>query len=193
MIRQSHRELPACWPDAASWITDHLDELISPPVRLHDHAIGDDGAPRLSAAFLAILTGSPFAEVTSSEVRSCPLDHPIGAPPCLRCDDRLSYTVTRNLYRHPLAAALGRLRGAPATSPDWPTPYTMMVVLLREGLVLERAAKAIGHPILGPDHRKTIEAAFLLATRRLVGRWSSGPIEQTRRISDAQADAEAAA
>lgn len=191
MQRSSQRELPACYPDAVAWLADHVDELQTPPVRLHDRAYGDDGAPRLSAAFLAFLTASPYDAYDVTETRTCPITHPYGVG-CHLCGGNLTFDVPRRLYRHPLAAALASLRHAPATSRDWPTPYAMVLTLLREGLDLDRAAASIEHPILGPDHRKTVEAAFLLAVRKLVGRWASGPLPRVR-LSDAQADAEAAA
>lgn len=191
-MQQSRREIPASWPSALSWLRDHLDGLVTAPERLHDHAIGDDGAPRLSAAFLAVLVGSPYATVTTTEQRNCRLEHPFDAPPCPRCDGQLTYSVDRDVYRHPLAAALATLRNAPATSHDWPRPYVMVVTLIREGLDLDRAAEAIDHPILGPDHRKTVEAAFLLAIRKLAGRWSSGPIPKTPKWTELSSSQQAA-
>lgn len=192
----SRKALPACYPDAIDWLKDHLDGLMQAPTRLHDRETGDDGAPRLSQQFMAVLAGSPYATTWSRDERACPLSHPIGAPTCSMCADQLTYTVQSEVYRHPLAAALATLKHAPATSHDWPTPYQLVLTLLREGFDLDRAATAIGHPILGPDHRKTVEAAFLLAVRKLVGRWASGPIPRAPRwieLSEAQQNAENAA
>ena len=195
-MQQSRRELPACWPDAIAWLREHVDGLMVAPVRLHDRDIGESGGPRLSAAFMAVLVGDPYVTMTSSEVRACPQPHPYGAAPCFMCSNQLTYTVHRDVYRHPLAAALADLKRVPATSHDWPTPYRMVVTLLREGLDLDRAAAAIEHPILGPDHRRTVEAAFLLAVRKLVGKWASGPIARAPKWvdrSDSQRAAEDAA
>ena len=179
------------WTDAAEWLRDHLDGLRLAPARMHDAALGESGAPRYSAVFWAILAGTAYDAVDTEETRTCPVSHGYGDP-CVRCDGNMSYVVYRRMYRHPLAAALARLRHAPATSPDWPKPYAMVAALLHCGLDLDAAAQAIGHPILGPDHRKTVEAAFLLALRKLEGRWASGPLPR-RAPSEAQSAAEAAA
>lgn len=175
---------------ATTWLDEHVDELRKPPTRLHDHALGDGGAPRYSAAFWAILAGGPYDSYDVDEARSC-IDHAYGVG-CARCAGNLTYTVPRTLYRNPLAAALARLKHERATSPGWPTPYAMCVVLLRCDLSVDIAAGLIGHPIMSLDHRKTVEAAFLSAIRKLYGRWASGPMPR-RSVSDAQADAEAAA
>ena len=195
-MQQSRRELPACWADGVAWLKDHLDGLMQAPTRLHDKETGDDGAPRLSQAFMSVLVGSPYATTWSRDERACQLPHPLGAPTCSRCGDQLTYTVQAEVYRHPLAAALATLKHAPATSHDWPRPYVMVLALIRVGFNLDLAAANIGHPILGPDHRKTVEAAFLLAIRKLVGRWASGPIPNRPKwteLSSSQQTAEDAA
>lgn len=174
-LMQRESRSPATYLEGIQWLRDHADELREAPTRLHDHAIGEGGGPRYAAAFWALLMGSPYATVSVDETRDCPIGHRYSEP-CQLCDGNLSYVVARTLYRHPLAAALERLKHAPATSHDWPKPYELVVLLLRSDFHLPVAAAAIGHPILDDDHRKTVEAAFLLAIRKLAGRWSSGPI-----------------
>lgn len=176
---------------ATEWLALHLDELRKPPTRLHDAALGESGAPRYSAAFWAILAGGPYDAYDVEETRSC-TDHPYGAA-CFRCQGNLTYTVPRRLYRHPLSAALARLRHERATSPDWPSPFVMCVALLRCDLDVTQAAWAIGHPPGSRDEEATVQAAFLLALRKLYSRWASGPMPKARGISEAQGDAEAAA
>ena len=82
------------------------------------------------------------------------------------------------------------LRKAPPSSPDWPPPYVMCLTLMRTGGDLYVAARLIGHEITSLDHRKTVEAAFTLAVRRLAGRWASGPVPKTPQRSEAQSVAE---
>ena len=175
---------------ARTWLADHLDELRKPPTRLHDAALGDGGAPRYSAAFWAILAGGPYDAYDVDEKRTC-TNHPYGVA-CNLCDGLVEYVVPRRLYRNPLAAALARLRHERATSPTWPTPYQLVLALLRADLDVTVAAWSIGKPIQSDDHRKVVEAAFLLAVRKLYGRWASGPLPR-RSPSEAQSAAEAAA
>lgn len=175
---------------ATTWLEEHLDELRKPPTRLHDAALGESGAPRYSAAFWAILAGGPYDAYDVEEPRTC-TDHGYGAD-CFRCGGNITYKVPRRIYRNPLAAALARLRHERATSPSWPTPYLLVIALLRANLDVLSAAWAIGHPIGSDDERATVEAAFLGAVRKLYGKWASGPLPR-RGISEAQGDAEAAA
>jgi len=176
--------------DARDWLDDHLDELRRVPLRLHDAAIGDDGAPRYSAAFWSYLTASPFATRDVVETRTCPRSHGFGEA-CAFCGGAITYDVPRVVYVSPLSAAFARLRKAPATSPQWPGPYIIVISWIANRYDLAAASEAFGRPYHSEDERKTVEAAVLLAVRKLVGRYATGPV-QRRGISDAQADAEAA-
>src|SRR5689334_22420669 len=109
------------------------------------------------------------------------------------CEGQLSWVSTREIYVHPLAAALERLSHVPANAPTNPTPFVLVVCLLDCGLDIDRAYERLwGKPISSADRRATVEAMFLLAVRKLQGRWSSGPLPKRKPISEAQAIAEAA-
>ena len=158
---------------AIAWLRSNIDGLERAPERLHDHVVGDKdatGAPRFSGRFWAILTFSPFAVRDSPDAGSLPA------------------------YAHPLSAALDKLRHEPATSKVWPTPFQLVVALMHAGFDVRRAAKLIGHPIKSPDQRATVEAAFLLALRKLHGRYATGPIPRPyTSLSESQRHAEDAA
>lgn len=171
------------------------DGLVEAPPRLHDHAVGDKdalGSPRFSGEFWRILISGPYAHHEAIEWRSCPAPHGPPNPPCERCNDRYGYEVAMDVYDHPLAAALENLRGAPATSRAWPKPYSIGLALLATGGSLERACAELGIEILSDDHRKTVEAEFLWALRKLAGRYATGPVPRAQPKSAAQLDAEAA-
>ena len=190
----------ASFTEAVTWLAERAS--LEHPTKMHDRATGDDGAPRLSEGFIRWLTRDEpsetpwaFETFTTTVQEDCPRPHPIrakGEPRCELCDDALWWSKTRPMYVRPFAAALERLRHKRATTPDWPTPYEMVVRLIAARYDLEYAAFAIGHPILGEDHRKTLEAKFISVVRDLSDRYQSGPMPRSRRISDAQASAEAA-
>lgn len=173
---------------ARSWLEDHLDELRRVPLRLHDAAIGDDGAPRYSAAFWSYLTASPFATKDIVETRTCPHDHSWGEP-CDFCGGSITYDVPRVVYVSPLSAAFARLRKAPPTSPQWPGPYTIVISWIANRYDLAAASEAFGRPYHSEDERKTVEAAVLLSCRKLVGRYATGPVAR-RGISESQSQAD---
>lgn len=192
-------------PDLASaveWCRDHWDEQRPVPTRLHVQATGDDGAPRMSGAFASFLVrsdppekGETPTDLTLTSTREevpCPLRL---LPDCARCGG-IGYTVHDVVtYAWPMSAALYRLQRVPATSRGWPTPYVMIVQLASHGWHVPAAAAAIGQPVLGPDHYKTVEAAFLLAIRKLYGRYASAPMPAPARpswvdMSESQRNAE---
>lgn len=193
----------ASFTDAVSWLRDYQDADL--PSKIHDRATGDDGAPRLSAGFMHWLTRdeadperSPWAFQTAlvTVQEDCPRPHPIrakGEPRCELCDDALWWSKTRSLYVRPFMAALERLSHVPPTSKDWPAPKELVLRLIASRYNVDAAADAIGHPVLGADHRATLEAVFLNATRKLVDRYSTGPVPRVGRRSEQQNDAEAAA
>ena len=174
--------------EAAAWLRDHADELREPPPRLHDAAIGESGAPRYSAAFWSLLVTGPYATRDITEKRNCSIAHGFGDP-CERCGGAQTYDVERRFYKWPLHAALASLKKAPATSPQWPTPHQLVIAFMRSGYDLATAAEIIGRPIRSEDERKVVEAAFILACRKLVGRYASGPVLKAGR-SESQSIAE---
>lgn len=184
--------------DALRWLRDHVDELEAPPLRLHGATVGDadaTGAPRFTPEFWALLTSTPYRTRWAQETVVCPLPHPLDAKkPCPMCSGQLSWTSSREVYVHPLAAALERLSHVPASAPTLPSPFVLCVALLDCGMDIDRTHQRLwDHPISSEDRRKTVEALFLSAIRRLQGRWSSGPIPKRGQISEAQSQAEAAA
>lgn len=173
--------------DGLTWLAEHVGELGEVPLRLHDRAIGDDGAPRLSAAFLAYLTQTPFATTWSTETRACDQQHPFGSV-CWKCGNQLTYSVTREMYRFPLAAALERLSNVRPAAPTHVSPFILTVKLIACDLDANRAARELDIAPISEDHRKVVEALFLSAIRQLHSRWSSGPIARRVTISDAVAE-----
>lgn len=188
----------ASFSEARSWLHDHLDELEVPPLRLHGSTVGDQdatGAPRFTPAFWALLTASPYRTRWAQETVVCPQDHPLRGKPCQMCGGQLSWVASREVYVHPLAAALERLSNVPSPAPTVPSPFVLVVCFLDCGLDLDRAHERLwGQPISSPDRRGTVEAMFLSALRKLHGRWSSGPIPKRSWVdlSDSQRNAEAA-
>lgn len=190
----------ATFAEARRWLVDHVDELESPPMRLHGATVGDGdqtGAPRYTPEFWALLTSSPYRTRFAQETVVCREDHPLASrKPCQMCAGQLSWVTTREVYVHPLAAALERLSHVRSSAPTVPTPFVLVVTLLDCGLDIDRAYERLwGKPISSADRRATVEALFLVACRKLVGRWSSGPIPKRSWVdmSDSQRAAEAAA
>ena len=195
MKRQS--DLPTL-ASGIAWLSEHLDELADIPYRLHDHAVGDKdafGAPRFSGAFWHRLVGSAFSfhEVKTSMSCHHPQLPPGGDPrQCDECYGIGVKDVTRDEYDKPLSAAMVALSHEPAPSTGTPQPIAYIVALLVSGMDIDQASRRVGIPIVSADHRLTVEAMFLRSIRKLYGRFRSGPVGR-RDISDAQADAEAAA
>lgn len=193
------KETLRSFSEGRAWLQEHLDELEAPPLRLHAATVGDQdatGAPRFTPEFWALLTSSPFRTRWAQETVVCPMPHPVRGKPCEMCANQLSWTSNREVYAHPLAAALERLSRVPANAPTNPTPFVMTVALLDCGLDLDRAHFRLwGRLIESEDRRKTVEALFLMAIRALQSRWSSGPIPKPSWIdrSESQRAAEEAA
>jgi hypothetical protein len=183
-------------PDLASaieWARKHWGEQRPVPTRLHVHEVQPDdllGSPKLAPDFWRYLQGDATATYTSRHEVPCPLRELADCPRC----GGAGYTIEERLhYEWPMTAALSKFAKVPATSKGWPTPYVMVVTLASNGWDVTRAAAAIGQPVLGPDHYKTIGAAFLLALRKLYNRYASAPLPERGWISgrsDAQRAAE---
>ncbi len=175
---------------ALEWLSAHLDDEAA-PLRLHDRSIGDDGAPRLSARFLAWLAAEPFDASPVTVTRSCyhpQLDR--GADPwaCTACSGTGVYDATEWHYRRPMRAALESLRRNPNPWPErQPAPAGILRALLAHALDGPAAALHLG---LSWD---AYQALVVMATRRLRARYAViVPAPTPRRAkSDAQLDAEA--
>lgn len=166
---------------ASRWVAEHLDDETL-PLRLHDRAIGEDGAPRLSARFLAWLTAGPFDIESRIETRTC--THPRLADvawrqknlpepdvwSCPSCAGSCVYDTTVSRYRRPMRAALERLRLHPGRWPERQmTPYMVLRWWMTRGLDGPEAAWDSG---TGWD---TFEALVVMAVRKLAGRYQQSP------------------
>lgn len=163
------------------------------PLRLHDFAIGDDGAPRLAARFVAYLDAQAYSTRDVEETEEC--YHPRSANPrdimaCPDCDGGTK-RVTHTRYLWPMWAALARLGKVPPTLPDQPAPVLVVVTLAHYRWDWRRTAQ-----VLRLDwHHDGGEAVILSALRRLADRYSDGPLPAVRWTakSEAQQTAELAA
>lgn len=180
---------------AIAWTRDHWNEQRTAPVRLHVSGTEPDdllGSPRMAPGFWRFLQGDSCAVEIAREETVCPLRYD---PDCARCGGTGVIVHERPVFRYPMAAALYRLSKVPATSPGWPRPYSLVVLLASSGWQVARAAAAIGQPVQSPDHYRTLEAAFLIALRKLHSRYASAPLPDLKwtEKSDAQRSAEDAA
>lgn len=163
---------------AVRWLAPRAAELGDAPLKLHTSGTAASdllGSPPFSGEFWLRLSTDAFAGHDVTITKTCSLPHPLDVV-CPRCDNNYSYTVTRKVYHRPFAAALSRLSHAPATSRAWPKPHAMILALIAAGFRLDGAARVIGHPIGSEDERTTVEAAFILAVRKLHDRYAEGPI-----------------
>ena len=181
------------YAEAVSGLRLRAAELADFPLRLHERAAGDDGAPRLSPAFLRHLTGSIHA---SHEVRVevvCPIRHEQGRK-CERCNDLGGWVATRDMYDRPLSRAIYRL--AHAKSRLRPHPLILVVALIDAAFDLDRAAAKVGIIIASADQRRNEEARFLAAIRALHSRYEEtvlGPRPGWTSLSESQQNAQDAA
>ena len=154
------------YAEAVAGLRDRAAELTDVPLRLHDHAIGDDGVRRLSPAFLRYLTGSVHASHPITVTVVCPARHETGRP-CEQCSDLGSWTTTSDVYDRPLSRAL--CLAAQRSLKLRPHPVVLVDALIAEDFDLRRAARRVGIVIVSEDQIKTEEARFLSAIRTVHG------------------------
>lgn len=160
-------------PEAIAWLRQKWDGRPI-PMRLHDRDTEGEGGLRFSGAFLAFLRARPFDAQTTEETDVC--HHPQltgdyirACPDCWGIGTR-EYTRTR--YRYPMWAALRCIENVPAIRPNHPSPYMCIALIVGSGWNARNAATVSG---LSWD---TAEGLFLMAIRRLHGRYRSGPVPQ---------------
>jgi hypothetical protein len=153
---------------ALEWLSAHLDDDII-PLRLHDRSIGEDGAPRLSASFLAWLTSEAFDASPVIVTRSCyhpQLDRGSDPWTCPTCVGSGVFDATEWHFRRPMRAALESLARNPNPWPErQPAPAAILRALLMYALDGRAAAVHLG---LSWD---AYEALVVMATRRLRSRY----------------------
>lgn len=143
------------------------------PIRLHDAAFGEDGAPRLSAPFLRYLTAHAFTVIEADETDVCA--HPRLASredpfACVDCGGMGVKTVRRARYAWPMWAALERLSHEPAERPGLPAPAVIVVAVAATRWDWRHAARRLG--IAGDDAEFVIARAFA----KLRGRYQERPM-----------------
>jgi hypothetical protein len=175
--------------DETRWRWDDRDV----PIRLHEHATGDDGAPRLSAPFLRYLTSTAFTVIEADETDLCA--HPRlvthGDPfTCIDCGGDGVKTVRRARYAWPMWAALARLAHEHPERPGVPAPAVIVLAVAASRWDWRTAAVR-----LRIAHLPDAEAVVLRAFRQLRGRYQERPTPRVGWVSmsDAQRNAEEAA
>ena len=166
------------------------------PIRLHDAAFGDDGAPRLSAPFLRYLTAHAFTVIEADETDTC--NHPrlvARADPfaCVDCGGMGVKTVRRARYAWPMWAALTRLANEPAERDDVPAPAVIVLTVAASRWNWRHAARR-----LGIAHHPDAEAVIFRAFGKLRGRYAERPTarvgwtqmseSQQRAVQDGEAE-----
>ena len=187
----------ADYASAISWLRNAWLTLPVPPARLHTRDIDGQLGQRYSGAFAHVLSGLGGArDVDVQDVcyhPTLPRDKygEIAGSyfDCGDCQGSGLHTVTRRLFDHPMYAALSGLAKVPRPSDGTPAPIDYIIALAGASWDLERAARLVGVPIVSDDHRETVRAMFLLAVRKLYGRFATGPVGR----SESQARAEDAA
>jgi len=155
--------------DEVRWRWDDRDA----PIRLHDAAFGDDGAPRLSAPFLRYLTAHAFTVIEADETDTCHHPRlPARADPftCIDCGGMGVKTVRRARYAWPMWAALERLRHEPPERPGVPAPAVIVLVVAASRWNWRHAARR-----LGIAHHDDAEAVVTRAFAKLRARYAERP------------------
>lgn len=179
--------------DAIAWARDHW-VLPEAPARIHQHAVEPDsalGSPKMSPAFLRYLEGSRTATTWQRITEPC--FHATGL--VADCCGGVGYmTRDRERYVYPMAAALAALAKLPQKGLN-PHPLELVVVLAHAGWSVTAAAALCGVHIVSADHAQTVDAMFLLALRKLRGRYASGPLPRPKwtDLSESQRNAQDAA
>lgn len=176
---------------AVQWLRTAWTTLPLPPARLHTRDIDGQLGQRYSSAFARVLTGlGGWRTIPVQDVCYHPT-LPKDASPfdCGDCQGSGLHVVTRDVYDHPMYAALAGLAKVPRPSNGTPSPIDYVMALAWSSWDLERAAQLVGVPIVSADHEVTVRAMFLLSIRKLYGRFASGPVGR----SESQAKAEDAA
>lgn len=144
------------------------------PIRLHEHATGDDGAPRLSPAFMRYLDAKAWATYEIDERDTCyhprltGRDDPFACPDCR--GDGTKY-VRRTRYLWPMWAALSRLAHEPPDQGDVPPPVVIVLAVAAARWDWRRAAAR-----LGLHEREDAELLVLSALRKLEVRYRESPL-----------------
>ncbi len=183
----------ADYASAVSWLRTAWTTLPVPPARLHTRDIDGQLGQRYSAAFARVLTGlGGWRSIPVQDVcyhPTLPRDRygEMGSPfDCGDCQGTGLHIVQRDVFDHPMYAALSGLAKVPRPSNGTPAPIDYVMALAWSSWDLGRAATAVGVPIVSADHEVTVRAMFLLSIRKLYGRYSTGPVGRSE--SQARAD-----
>ena len=151
------------------------------PIRLHDAAFGEDGAPRLSAPFLRFLTASAFTVIETDETDVCfhprlvRLDDPFA---CIDCGGMGVKTTRRERYAWPMWAALSRLAHEPPDREGLPPPAIIVLAVASSRWDWHRAAVRLRIAHL-PDAEHIVARAFA----KLRGRYQERPVPRVGWVS----------
>ena len=199
MSRRPHDDV-ADWPTALSWLRKAWHTLPVPPSRLHDRDIEDGsvlGSHRFSSPMWRILNGTAYDVQEVAETVQCGHHRLEGdnVYECRDCHGEGWYENRVARYRSPMAAAMSSRAKMPRPSDGTPAPVDYIAALYHSGWQLDRASRMVGVPIVSADHRRTVEAMFLLAVRRLRNKYSEGPLPRVGWVdrSESQRNAEDAA
>lgn len=160
--------------DAIEWVTDRWANQRAVPTRLHtreEEGIGLGFTP----AFAAALDGKP--DTVRSESRTVECWHPLlpkghADRDCPECIGTRVKEVRSDLFLFPMSLALARLRNGLANRRQ-PHPYGLVIVLAANGWLPEKAARSLAIPW------DRAEPLFLMALRKLHGRYQEGPVKTT--------------
>jgi hypothetical protein len=181
----------ASYAEALEWVRPRWGD-VQVPYRLHDRALGDDGAPRLNGVVLRYLDAQANDTDDVTVTANCyhwrlpPGDRLMGCPDCAGMGTYDKH-VTR--YRYPMRAALARLDGERARAPLQPRPIAVVLTLARSFWRLELAADALGQAT------DTMEALAVMSLRLLYGKFAEAPVPTRGWVSgrsQSQRDAESA-
>lgn len=175
----------ATLPEAIAYVRERWNDR-DMPLRLHDHATGDDGAPRLAARFLRYLDAHAYSTVEADETVACyhprirAADDPFTCPDCSGMGVK---TQARTRYLWPMWAALARLAKVPPVLDYQPAPVLVVLTLAHCGWDWHIAAERLDLAW----HHDGGEAIILLSLRKLADRYAEGPIPRVGWVSKSEA------
>lgn len=179
---------------AIDGLRDRWDEQRPVPIRVHVAEVQPAdllGSPKFSPSFWAYLSGGSYAWHWVDTTTTCR----DVTPDCFLCQGQGFYTFPRRAWNYPLGMALEKLAHDRApVAVTWPAPAALIMLLAWSNWDVTAGAERAGHRILSPDHRLTVEAAFISAIRQLAALYSPwAPDKRRIEKSEAQISAEDAA